>query len=64
MVEPRLLTEHEAARYLGLPAATVRNLPFGHIRLGARRGYGRKALDKNLRSAAATRPAADIPNRP
>lgn len=34
MTEPRLLTEDQAARYLGLPAATVRKLPFGHVRLG------------------------------
>lgn len=48
MVEPRLLTEQEAAQYLGLPAATVRKLPFGHIRLGTRHRYDRKALDKHL----------------
>jgi len=48
MTEPRLLTESEAAEYLGLPAATVRKLPFGHVQLGARHRYDRKALDAHL----------------
>jgi len=48
MTEPRLLTEEEAAAYLGLPAATVRKLPFGHVRLGSRHRYDRKALDTHL----------------
>lgn len=48
MKEPRLLTEDQAAAYLGLPAATVRKLPFGHVRLGTRRRYDRKALDLHL----------------
>ena len=43
MTEPRLLTEDQAAAYLGLPAATVRKLPFGHVRLGARHRYDRTA---------------------
>ena len=48
MKEPRLLTEDQAAAYLGLPAATVRKLPFGHVRLGTRHRYDRKALDAHL----------------
>jgi hypothetical protein len=48
MTEPRLLTEDQAAAYLGLPAATVRKLPFGHVRLGTRHRYDRKALDAAL----------------
>ena len=48
MKEPRLLTEDQAAAYLSLPAATVRKLPFGHVRLGARHRYDRKALDAHL----------------
>lgn len=48
MTEPRLLTEKEAAEYLGLPAATLRKLPFGHVRLGVRHRYDRKALDAHL----------------
>ena len=48
MMEPRLLTEDQAAAYLGLPAATVRKLPFGHVRLGSRHRYDRKALDAAL----------------
>lgn len=48
MNEPRLLTEDEAAAYLSLPAATVRKLTFGHVRLGARHRYDRKALDAHL----------------
>ncbi|HBI19251.1 MAG TPA: DNA-binding protein [Brevundimonas sp.] len=47
-MEPRLLTEQEAADYLRLPAATLRKLSFGHVRLGARRRYDRKALDAHL----------------
>jgi hypothetical protein len=48
MNEPRLLTEDEAAAYLALPAATVRKLAFGHVRLGTRHKYDRKALDARL----------------
>ena len=48
MPEPRLLTEREASEYLRLPAATVRKLSFGQVRLGARRRYDRKALDLHL----------------
>lgn len=48
MPEPRLLTEDQAAAYLGLPAATVRKLPFGHVRLGTRHRYDRKVLDSHL----------------
>lgn len=48
MKEPRLLTEDQAAAYLSLPAATVRKLTFGHVRLGARHRYDRKALDAHL----------------
>lgn len=47
-MEPRLLTEKEAAQYLGLPVAAVRRLMFGHVRLGARRRYDRRALDAYL----------------
>lgn len=48
MTDQRLLTEQEAAAYLSLPAATVRKLPFGHVRLGSRHRYDRKALDAAL----------------
>ncbi|MFA4900559.1 MAG: hypothetical protein WC563_13640 [Brevundimonas sp.] len=48
MTDRRLLTEQEAAAYLALPAATVRKLPFGHVRLGCRHRYDRKALDAHL----------------
>lgn len=48
MKEPRLLTEDEAAAYLALPTATVRKLSFGHVRLGTRHRYDRKALDAHL----------------
>lgn len=48
MDEPRLLTEDQAAAYLSLPAATVRKLSFGHVRLGTRHRYDRKALDRHL----------------
>ena len=48
MTEPRLLTEDQAAANLGLPAATVRKLPFGHVRVGTRHRYDRKALDSHL----------------
>jgi len=48
MKEPRLLTEDQAAAYLSLPAATVRKLKFGHVRLGTRHRYDRKALDRHL----------------
>lgn len=48
MTDQRLLTEQEAAAYLSLPAATVRKLPFGHVRLGTRHRYDRKALDAAL----------------
>ena len=48
MKEPRLLTEEQAAAYLSLPAATVRKLNFGHVRLGTRHRYDRKALDRHL----------------
>lgn len=48
MTDQRLLTEQEAAAYLALPAATVRKLPFGHVRLGSRHRYDRKALDAHL----------------
>lgn len=48
MKEPRLLTEDQAAAYLSLPAATVRKLTFGHVRLGTRHRYDRKALDRHL----------------
>ena len=48
MTEPRLLTEDQAAAYLGLPAASVRRLPFGHVRLGTRHRYDRKVLDAQL----------------
>ena len=47
-MNPRLLTEAQAAQYLGLPVATVRKLPFGHVRLGTRHRYDRKALDSHL----------------
>ena len=47
-MEPRLLTEREAASYLGLSLASVRKLPFGHVRLGTRHRYDRKALDVHL----------------
>lgn len=48
MKESRLLTEDQAAAYLALPAATVRKLAFGHVRLGSRHRYDRKALDAHL----------------
>lgn len=48
MSERRLLTEKEAAEYLSLPAASVRKLPFGHVRLGMRHRYDRKVLDSHL----------------
>jgi len=48
VTDQRLLTEQEAAAYLSLPAATVRKLPFGHVRLGTRHRYDRKALDAAL----------------
>ncbi len=48
VTDRRLLTEQEAAVYLALPAATVRKLPFGHVRLGTRHRYDRKALDAAL----------------
>lgn len=48
MTEPRLLTEDQAAAYLNLPAASVRRLPFGHVRLGTRHRYDRKVLDAHL----------------
>jgi len=48
MTEPRLFTEKEAAEYLGLPAASVRKLSFGHVRLGTRHRYDRKVLDADV----------------
>lgn len=47
-MEPRLLTEKEAAAYLRLPISTVRGLSVGQVRLGARRRYDRVALDAYL----------------
>ena len=48
MNQPRLMTESQAAAYLALPAATIRKLTFGHVRLGTRHRYDRKALDVHL----------------
>lgn len=59
-MEPRLLTEQEAADYLGLPAATVRKLNFGHVRLGTRRRYDRKALDAHLDRVAGLDSSAEL----
>ena len=60
MTEPRLLTEKEAAHYLGLPEASVRKLPFGHVRLGTRRRYDRKALDAHLDRIAGLDSSAEL----
>ncbi|RYG17699.1 MAG: DNA-binding protein [Caulobacteraceae bacterium] len=48
MMEPRLLTEKEAAAYLSLPVTEVRKLTFGRLRMGVKVRYDRKALDANL----------------
>jgi hypothetical protein len=47
-MEPRLLTEQEAAAYLRVPATTVRKLSLGRVVLGTRHRYDRKALDAHL----------------
>lgn len=47
-MEPRLLTEQEAADYLRVPAATLRRLSLGRVVLGTRHRYDRKALDAHL----------------
>ncbi|MGR6534244.1 helix-turn-helix domain-containing protein [Brevundimonas sp. RM1] len=47
-MQPRLLTEQEAADYLRVPAATLRRLSLGRVVLGTRHRYDRKALDHHL----------------
>lgn len=47
-MQPRLLTEQEAAEYLRVPAATLRKLSLGRVVLGTRHRYDRKALDIHL----------------
>ena len=60
MIEPRLFTEKEAAEYLGLPAASVRKLSFGHVRLGTRHRYDRKVLDAHLDRLAGLDSSAEL----
>lgn len=54
--EPRLLTEKEAAEYLRLPVTEVRKLAFGHVILGTKHRYDRKALDAHLDRLAGLAP--------
>ena len=60
MTEPRLFTEKEAAEYLGMPAASVRKLSFGHVRLGTRHRYDRKVLDAHLDRLAGLDSSAEL----
>lgn len=48
MIEPRLLTETQAAEYLSLPLTEVRKLTFGRLQLGLKVRYDRRALDAKL----------------
>lgn len=64
MMEPRLLTEDQAAAYLQLPLTEVRKLTFGRLRLGARVRYDRRALDANLDALSGLAPQSPRPAAP
>ena len=48
MIEPRLLTDEEAAAYLSLPVTVVGKLTVGRVQLGGKRRFDRRALDVHL----------------
>lgn len=56
---PRLLTERQAARYLGLPIAAMRRLLQGRVALDGRVRWDRKALDVWLDRESGIAPPAD-----
>lgn len=61
MIEPRLLTETQAAEYLSLPLTEVRKLTFGRLKVGLKVRYDRRALDATLDALSGLAAQSKVP---